>query len=552
MAARTPSHKVSLGQFYTSAPVADLMVSLTGKETSARVLEPSCGPGAFLTALARAGFGDLTGVDLDPANVAAARSAAPGARIVEGDFLRFEDREGFDLVIGNPPYVRWGNLDASTRAELLTSPRWSGLANGQWDLLYAFMVHALSLLRAGGELIFIVPANWMASTYAASLRRHLRGQGGFEALIHFSEFKLFADCYPNCLILRYRKGADPARLWVAEYTGRRGEVEQVLAGLQAPLEELRRSGDQEIERREGPWHVFTAPQFVPDEPWFLIPAPERARAEANERMCRGAVLGDHADIGVGVVSGRDVAYELTPGELAEVPDAERRLVRGFVKAGNCTRYRVEGATTMLFPEGLSELELRASAPWTAARLEGDREQLEARYRSASRPWFAWATIRNMPLLERTRGLGKIFVPGRDRSSRPRFAYTEQDLMGAGDTVMIAPRAGAREDVRFLLAWLNSARVATWYRHNGARMGERARYTPPFLAAIPFPAIDWDDPLEAGVHERVSALAGRRAGTKEGSEAEAIEEGIEEELDRLEAHRKGTPAAAGREPAAACA
>lgn len=541
MAARTPSRKVELGQFYTSDEVADLMVSLSRADRDARVLEPSCGPGVFLSALARAGFTDVTGTDIDPANVEAAKARATGASVRQADFLSLEDPDGFDLVIGNPPYVQWGNMTPQLRERLLGEPRFAGLANGQWDLLYAFMAGALELLRPGGELLFIVPSNWMNSTYAASLRRRLAQRGEFELVLHFGEFRLFADCYPNCLIFRYRTG-EPAgsRIWVGDFAGRRGRVADVLAVARPHLEraDAERQADQDSDRREGEWHFFTAPAFPAQGLWFLASAAERAEIEGIEQMCAGVELGARADIGVGVVSGRDQAFALGEEDMAAMPASEAGLVRRFVKAAHCTRYRVEGSAPLLFPDGVDEAWMASNAPWTLARLEAQREALEARYLSAGTPWFAWATVRNMPLFERTRDQGKIFIPCIDRAPRPRFSYTDQDLLGAGDVVMIAPAEGAREHVLYLLAWLNSDRVATWYRHKGSHSGQRARYTHAYLSRIPVPAIDWDDPVEAGLHDRIVGLTAEWMGDRSQPDPRGLGAVLESCFALLGAHRLG--------------
>src|SRR5262249_11409092 len=99
----------ALGQVFTPAPVADLVLSLALGEgrAGARVLDPSCGDGVFL---ARANARGLVahGVELEPRLAAAARERAAGPVQVEvADFLALPPpKEPFDAVIGNPPYVR--------------------------------------------------------------------------------------------------------------------------------------------------------------------------------------------------------------------------------------------------------------------------------------------------------------------------------------------------------------------------------------------------------------------------------------------------------------
>src|SRR5688500_6735392 len=114
-----------LGQWFTPAPVADLTLALAcdGGFVPARVLDPTCGDGAFLERVARAvPCTALVGVELDGVAAAAARARVPSARIVEGDVLDTSEG-GFDLVIGNPPWVRPDRLPAAQRARMIAALR---------------------------------------------------------------------------------------------------------------------------------------------------------------------------------------------------------------------------------------------------------------------------------------------------------------------------------------------------------------------------------------------------------------------------------------------
>ncbi len=91
----------ALGQVFTPAPVVRAMLALRRKR--GRVLEPSCGDGAFLRHLPGA-----VGLELDPDH------CPPGAQAI--DFFAYPEREQFDTIIGNPPYVRFQDIPAATQA----------------------------------------------------------------------------------------------------------------------------------------------------------------------------------------------------------------------------------------------------------------------------------------------------------------------------------------------------------------------------------------------------------------------------------------------------
>ncbi|MEO0606254.1 MAG: class I SAM-dependent methyltransferase, partial [Myxococcota bacterium] len=75
--------------------------TVTAARRARRGLDPACGAGAFLVAMAEAGVRDLVGTDLDPVVVEVARVACPSARVTVADALA--PGELADVVCGNPP-----------------------------------------------------------------------------------------------------------------------------------------------------------------------------------------------------------------------------------------------------------------------------------------------------------------------------------------------------------------------------------------------------------------------------------------------------------------
>lgn len=167
-----------------------------------RVLDPACGDGELLLALhAEAGVRwpgvrlELTGFDLDPAAMAAARSRA-GAAGVEvdwrtGDFLiaaaRLADGS-FDAIITNPPYVRTQQLGGAT-AQLLS--RQFGL-RGRIDLTHPFVATVPRLLRPGGAIGLLCANRFLTTKAGANIRALLLSELAPVELYDLGDTKLFA------------------------------------------------------------------------------------------------------------------------------------------------------------------------------------------------------------------------------------------------------------------------------------------------------------------------------------------------------------------------
>lgn len=174
------------GQVFTPPAVVAQMLAL--RRNTGRTLEPSCGEGAFASRLP-----DSVAIELD------ARVAPPGALIQ--DFFSYPVTEQFDTIIGNPPYVRFQDILPATRA-LLDMTHFDGRSN----LFLFFIEKCVRHLRPGGELIFIVPRDFIKLTAARSLNAWLFTQGTITDFSETGDSTIFGPYVPNCAIFRFEKG----------------------------------------------------------------------------------------------------------------------------------------------------------------------------------------------------------------------------------------------------------------------------------------------------------------------------------------------------------
>ena len=203
-----------LGQVFTPEPVVRAMLAL--RRNHGRVLEPSCGDGAFLRHLPRA-----VGLELDPDH------CPPGAQAI--DFFAYPDHEQFDTIIGNPPYVRCQDIPAATRA-LIARGGYGACLDKRANLYLFFIDKCLRHLKPGGELIFITPRDFLKATSAVKLNRLLFEAGSITDAIELGDARVFPDAVPNCLIWRFEKGCAERSLNHCEI----GAGDDLAAALAAP------------------------------------------------------------------------------------------------------------------------------------------------------------------------------------------------------------------------------------------------------------------------------------------------------------------------------
>ena len=150
--------KNKYGQYFTPKIVAEFMVSLANLKPTSKILEPSSGEGVFLDVLLSKGYKNISAYEIDK------------ELCTQFDFVNYESfvsanvEDGFDLIIGNPPYIRWKNLEPELKEELSVNTLWNKYFNSLCDYLYIFILKSIEILNDKGQLIFICPEYWMNTT----------------------------------------------------------------------------------------------------------------------------------------------------------------------------------------------------------------------------------------------------------------------------------------------------------------------------------------------------------------------------------------------------
>jgi hypothetical protein len=182
---------------------------------------------------------------------------------------------------------------------------------------------------------------------------------------------------------------------------------------------------------------------------------------------------------------------------------------------------VTSASSYIFTEGVAdEKALRRDYPTIYQRLLTHKEKLDRRYLARSKEWWQWATIRNLELFKGAAKKGKIFIPSIDRAPLPRFAYSAEAVLAAGDVVALIAKNTAGESPFYLLGWLSSRFVSDWYATKGSKTGHRARYTQAYLSQIPVPRIDFADSRQKEIHDKVVETSRRLYANPADARAEA--------------------------------
>ena len=201
--------KAQRGQFFTvNDRVQAVMLDLIQTSKDGKVLEPSSGEGHLVVALEEAGFTDITSVEFDPDLKALSKSQPVRGSFF--DYLAGTDTR-YDCIFGNPPYVGWKSLEQEQKENpnlLAVKKDYSDKAN----LYYLFIDRCIDALVSGGEIVFIVPKEWLYTSSALPLRVKMLTTGALTHVVDCGEEKLFPDAdVPAIVIFRFQKGLHTAK-----------------------------------------------------------------------------------------------------------------------------------------------------------------------------------------------------------------------------------------------------------------------------------------------------------------------------------------------------
>ena len=308
------------GGYYTPGAIARFLADWAVRSPADRVLEPSCGDGAILSAatarLRALGCPEpeisarAHGVELLPEE--ARKAARTGARVETADFFAFfrdrlADAPGrFDAVVGNPPFIRYQNFPEESRDIAFSLLRERGLRpNRLTNAWMPFLVLAAHALRDGGRLAMVIPAELLQVDYAGGTRRFLASFFRRVSVVAFRNL-VFDGIQQEVVLVLAEKDAPESGIRIVEFAG---------------VRELERDGLRTLVAATAIPCAHDAGKWTR----FFLSAGENALLDRLGRDDRIARATDLFEVNVGLVSGENDFFVLNRA------DVEREGIGAFVR-----------------------------------------------------------------------------------------------------------------------------------------------------------------------------------------------------------------------------
>jgi adenine-specific DNA methylase len=290
------------GGFYTPELIADFILrwAINGN-VECDILEPSCGDGNFLRLLENRQYNSITAIELDEEEAEKANEIdIPNKTIYNEDFHTFcngTDNK-FDIVVGNPPYIRYQYFSSEQQFEAQrifekAGIRYSKLMNA-W---VSFVVGSSLLLKDKGRIGFVVPAEILQVSYAKELRKFL---AQFYNKINIVSFKklVFPGIQQEVVLLLCEKNNEIEHLIEHIEVNDANDLERIdLNKLKSPK--------KKIDFNSNKWTFYFLEQNEIDFLEDLLNNPKFKR------------IGDFANVEVGITTGSNPFFTVPKSTVEE-------------------------------------------------------------------------------------------------------------------------------------------------------------------------------------------------------------------------------------------
>lgn len=416
--------KKSRGQFFTTKNrVLDALIKLI--QNDGEILEPSAGQGHIIKSIEDVLKKSVVGVELDSTKV---ETKVCNSQIEVDNFFTFIKNCGqFDTVIGNPPFVKLKNVEKET-IDLLPEK-----IPGNGNLYYFFIKYCASLLNKDGELIFIVPKEWLYNVSAQFLRDYLSENGNFTHFIDCGEEKLFDDAdVPALCIFRYVKG------------------------YQGDLKFYETLDDFYNEKSKNKKITYSNTITFSDE------------------LYEGSRISDYFDVKVGLVTGAEKVFKV--GNETELSEellinvvGTNKLLSKYIFADNVTNFQE-------IPMDIQEY-----------LLINKKKLIEREIKKFDETnWWCYGAIRNLEIMNSNRK--RIYGLMKTRENEVFWKGTEFEFFGGG-IVGLFLKENVDVDLDEVIMYINSQEFKTIMKDSNMYSNNKVSITPSVLSNLPFPFLN---------------------------------------------------------------
>lgn len=392
-----------------------------------------------------------------------------------------EIESGFDVVIGNPPYIRIQTLKQKD-PELVKflKEHYASASKGNYDVYVVFVERGMQLLKPSGNLAYILPHKFFNSQYGEQLRG-LIGRGRYlNHVVHFGDLQVFPGAANYvCLLFLNKLGVDSLKfvqvkdlaIWLNTAKG----IEAIIPSSKIGSE---------------PWN------FVVGQDISVISKLDEIKTRLgtfSQKISQGIRTSANDVFVLDIVEERKNLITAFSTQLNREVIIEREMVSLFLQGKEIKPYIIQpSGKIVIIPYGdengrvelISLKQLRQKYPNTYEYLLANKRFLENREdgRMRGEAWYGYIYPKNLEVMR----LPKLIVP--DIADRASFALDAEGNYAFTSGYGIILKPTAKVSLEFILGLVNSRVLDYYWRKISTSLrGGFYRYFTQFIEQLPIPS-----------------------------------------------------------------
>ncbi|MHA1438982.1 MAG: Eco57I restriction-modification methylase domain-containing protein [Promethearchaeota archaeon] len=277
------------------------------------------------------------------------------------------ESEGFDFVVGNPPYVLGDNIEEEEKQKL--SDEFSEIYKSEADYCFYFIKKGIDLLKEGGRLGFIVARYFIKAHYGSNLRDYILKHCKILEIIDFGNIDVFEGIGSRCCIFIVEKISeipDSHKIQVINVTSRKVKIskEKIFIEILNLEKIIQNEGEGKTINLEG---FFKKQSELTSNPWILtLPKKEKIYNKCKKKYKSLKDYGFKA--GRGGIAGRLSIFGLTEKEFVN-KHLENEVWKNDIKNSDIDKYIINPLKNkVLFLENINDYDELRRYPETLSYL----------------------------------------------------------------------------------------------------------------------------------------------------------------------------------------
>lgn len=511
------NYKNKRGIFYTNKEIADLISKKSlefyfkkGYEKKdllkLKILEPSCGCGEFYLSYLRNLYvyykkffcnqtdinilkmivkNNLYAFEIDKKAIDILKQRLEYYSIYEYeniyniDFLKYEFEEKFDIISGNPPYIgEKGNKKIFDDIKKFKIGKKYYEKN--MDYFYFFIEKSIDSAKDNGVISFITTNYWVSADNAKILRQKISDETSFLRILDFKDKKIFKNAAGQHNMVFYLKKTLDLKYdkfnHIEEKIKKTNLKDLIIGAKNLDEDKIKYKicSNKELKEALDKKDYFC---FMKTDIKKLI---DRIKIKSKYKLEDISIINQGIVSGADKISNRNIKYlkeEMIKKNNIKLKDGvfvlkdeelnekkiEKKYIKKFYKNSNLNKYIINEITNLniIYLNRKSEINKDLNVYKHLIKykniLESKRE-----CKKNLLPWYSLHWARNQSIFKGE----KLLVAQRAKSNN--FCYSNSDFYSSADVYYITK---VKEDINYLLGYLNSEIIYFWLYHKGKKKGE---------------------------------------------------------------------------------